>query len=125
METQAQNRRRSERVMLRITVKVLAEDEERRQILEEARTQVVNAHGGLMKMKSHLHVGQPFLLTNPHTGSEMTCRVVRVDESGMEHFHIAFEFDRPAPKFWPVTFPPADWTALPEPAQSVDGLRGK
>jgi PilZ domain len=125
METQAQNRRRSERVMLRITVVVLAEDEERHQILEEARTQVVNAHGGLLKMKSHLHVGQPFLLTNPHTRSEMSCRVVRTDEAGTEYFHVAFEFDRPAPKFWPVTFPPADWTNLPEPAQSGHGVRGK
>jgi hypothetical protein len=109
-ETQeAKNRRRSERVMLSMAVHVLAENEERRQIRAQAKTLVVNAHGGLMEMKDHLHVGQSFLLTNPATGSEMSCRVVRVDESGMEHFHIAFEFDRPAPKFWPVTFPPADW----------------
>ena len=37
---------------------------------EEANTQVVNAHGGLLKMKSQLHVGQSFLLTNPKTGME-------------------------------------------------------
>jgi len=109
-ETQAaQNRRRSERVKLNMAVHVLAENEERQQIRVEAKTQVVNAHGGLIKMNEHLHVGQTFLLTNPPTGSEMSCRVVRVDETGMEDFHIAFEFDRPAPKFWPVTFPPADW----------------
>jgi hypothetical protein len=109
-ETQTgQNRRRSERVMLKMAVHVLAETEERRQIRVEGKTLVVNAHGGLMEMKDHLHVGQSFLLSNPATGSEMSCRVVRVDESGMEHFQIAFEFDRPAPKFWPVTFPPADW----------------
>ena len=109
-ETQAaQNRRRSERVMLHMPVHVMAENEERRQIRVEAKTLVVNAHGGLMEMKEHLHVGQSFLLANPATGSEISCRVVRVDETGMEHFHIAFEFDRPAPKFWPVTFPPADW----------------
>jgi hypothetical protein len=112
METQApQNRRRSERVLLRMSVMVLAENEQRRQIQEEAKTQVVNAHGGLMVMKSHLHMGQSFLLKNPQTGSEMSCRVVRVDEAGMEYFNIAFEFDRPAPKFWPITFPPMDWMA--------------
>ena len=61
METQAaQNRRRSERVLLRMSVMVLAENEERRGIQEEAKTQVVNAHGGLMTMKSHLHMGQSF-----------------------------------------------------------------
>lgn len=110
METQTQqNRRRSERVLLRMSVMVLAENEQRRQIQEEAKTQVVNAHGGLMTMKTHLHMGQSFLLKNPQTGSEMSCRVVRVDESGVEYFNIAFEFDRPAPKFWPITFPPVDW----------------
>jgi PilZ domain len=109
-ETQTgQNRRRSERVMLHMPVRVLAENEERQQIRVEAKTLVVNAHGGLIEMKEHLHVGQSFLLTNAATAGEMSCRVVRVDESGLEHFRIAFEFDRPAPKFWPVTFPPADW----------------
>ncbi len=96
--------------MLHMSVLVLAENEERRQIQEEAKTQVVNAHGGLMRMKAHLHVGQSFLLTNPHNGAEMSCRVVRTEDAGLEFFNVAFEFDRPAPKFWPVTFPPADWT---------------
>ncbi len=106
-----ENRRRSERVVLRIAVVVLAEDEARRQIQEEAETQVVNAHGGLLRMRQHLHVGQSFLLSNPQNGSEMSCRVVRTDEDGMEFYKVAFEFDRPAPHFWPIVFPPADWVA--------------
>jgi len=110
MQIQEQpNRRRSERVMLRISVMVLAENEQHRQFQEEAKTQVVNAHGGLMTMKTHLHMGQSFLLKNPQTGSEISCRVVRVEDVGTEDYNIAFEFDRPAPKFWPVTFPPTDW----------------
>lgn len=104
-----ENRRRSERVMLNMTVVVLAEDVEHRQLREEAKTQVVNAHGGLLKMHSELHVGQSFLLNNPKTGVEESCRVVRVDDAGLEFFNVAFEFARPAPKFWPVVFPPADW----------------
>jgi hypothetical protein len=108
-QVEQRNRRRSERVLLRMSVMVLAENEERRQIQEEAKTQVVNAHGGLMQMKSHLHVGQSFLLNNPQNGHEISCRVVRVEEAGMEFYNIAFEFDRPDPKFWPVTFPPTDW----------------
>lgn len=106
-----ENRRRSERVVLRIAVVVLAEDEARRQIQEKAETQVVNAHGGLLRMRQHLHVGQSFLLNNPQSGSEMSCRVVRTDEEGMDFYKIAFEFDRPAPQFWPIVFPPADWVA--------------
>jgi hypothetical protein len=104
-----ENRRRSERVMLRMSVMILAEDEERHQIQVQAHTQVVNAHGGLLQLKSHLHLGQSFLLTNPRSGAEMSCRVVRTEDSGLDLYNVAFEFDRPAPKFWPVIFPPADW----------------
>jgi len=104
-----QNRRRSERVMLRITVHLVAEDEDRKQIQEQAETQVVNAHGGLLRLRQHLHVGQSFLLNNPQNGQEMSCRVVRVEEDGMDFYRMAFEFDRPAGNFWPVVFPPADW----------------
>jgi len=105
----AQNRRRSERVMLRMSVVVLAEDEDRRQIQEKGYTQVVNAHGGLIQIRTHLHVGQSFLLSNPKVGMEISCRVVRIEETGMEFYNIAFEFDRPAANFWPIVFPPADW----------------
>lgn len=107
--TAEKDRRRSERVMLRMTVLVTAEDEERRQIQEHAETQVVNAHGGLLRMKQHLHMGQSFLLANPRNLKEMSCRVVRSEDEGMEFYKVAFEFDRPAPNFWPVVFPPADW----------------
>jgi len=72
-----------------MSVMVLAENE------EEAKTQVANAHGGMMIMRAHLHMGQSFLLKNPQPGSEMSCCVVRVDESGDED--------------WPITFPPVDW----------------
>ena len=72
--------------MLRLTVLVTAEDEERRQIQEQAETQVVNAHGGLLRMKQHLHMGQSFLLSNPRNRKEMSCRVVQADDEGMEFY---------------------------------------
>jgi len=105
------DRRRSERVVLRMAVLVVAEDEERKQIQEKAETQVVNAHGGLLRMRQHLHVGQAVLRNNPQTGSDVSCRVVRVEDEGLDFYKIAFEFDRPAGDFWPIRFPPADWVA--------------
>lgn len=95
--------------MLRITVLVIAENEEHKGIQEQAETQVVNAHGGLLKMKEHLHVGQPLLLRNLRSKMEMNCRVVATEEAGLEYYNVAFEFERPAPHFWPVVFPPANW----------------
>jgi hypothetical protein len=105
------NRRRSERVMLRIRILVSAEDTARKRHQEEALTQVVNAHGGLMKMKMELHVGQPMMLLNPQNKVQQSCRVVRVDDSPEGDYSVAFEFDKPNPKFWPVVFPPEDWHA--------------
>lgn len=95
--------------MLRMTVLVIAQDELRNPMEEEAETQVVNAHGGLMKMRAHLHMGQPFRLRIPRNDMEAGCRVVRSEEEGLEFYVVAFEFDRPAPNFWPVVFPPSDW----------------
>lgn len=111
MTAPLENRRRSERVVLRMAVLVLAEDENRHQIQEQAETQVVNAHGGLLRMRQHLHVGQSFLLANPQNNMEVSCRVVRTEDDGLQFYKIAFEFDRPAPSFWPIVFPPADWVA--------------
>jgi hypothetical protein len=105
------NRRRSERVMLQMKVTVVAEDVQHKPRQEEALTQIVNAHGGLLKLKMDVHVGQPMRLVNPQNGLEQNCRVVRVDETGTEFFSVAFEFDHPNPKFWPVVFPPLDWQA--------------
>jgi hypothetical protein len=105
------NRRRSERVVLQMKVTVIAEDVQHQARQEEALTQVVNAHGGLLKLKMDVHVGQPMRLVNPQNKVEQNCRVVRVDETGTEFFSVAFEFGHPNPKFWPVVFPPSDWEA--------------
>ena len=105
------DRRRSERVMLQMKVTVIAEDTQRHARREEALTQVVNAHGGLLKMKMDVQLGQPMLLVNSQNQAEQKCRVVRVDDTASEYFSVAFEFDAPNPKFWPVVFPPADWKA--------------
>jgi len=51
------------------------------------------------------------LLVNPQNGVEQSCRVVRVEDTSPESFSVAFEFDQPNPKFWPIVFPPSDWDA--------------
>lgn len=112
------NRRRSERVMLRMRVTVFAEDTQRKRQQIEALTQVVNAHGGLLKLQKELHVGQPMLLVNPQNKVEQGCHVMRVEDTADGDFAVAFEFDQPNPKFWPVVFPPEDWHApAPDPSQ--------
>ena len=110
-ESNPSDRRRSERVMLQMKITVIADDVKHKPRHEEALTQVVNAHGGLLKMKMEVHVGQPMLLLNAKNKVEQKCRVVRVDDTALEYFSVAFEFDAPNAKFWPVVFPPTDWKA--------------
>jgi hypothetical protein len=104
--------RRSERVKLSIPVMVLAETREREQVQEETVTSVVNAHGGLFKLKMEVLVGQPIVVVNPLTNKEESCRVVRVDELPSGGFGVAFAFDTPAPDFWPLATPPLDWNLV-------------
>lgn len=107
------HRRRSERVMLQIPVTVLTESLEHNKLQEATHTLVVNAHGGLIRLKMELLVGQPITLLNPQSSMQQGCRVVRVDQTGSDLFAVAFEFNQPAPKFWPVVFPPKDWGLTP------------
>jgi hypothetical protein len=105
------NRRRSERVMLQVPVVVRVTARDGKKVEEETHTVVVNAHGGLMKLQMEIQTGQPILLINAKTKMQQGCRVVRVETSVGGQSAVAFEFDQPAPQFWPIVFPPADWTA--------------
>jgi broad specificity phosphatase PhoE len=108
----ALNRRRSERVVLQMAITVIAETRERVERHEQAQTLVVNAHGGLMRIQMELLDGQPLTLVHEKSGKREKAHVVRVEQPG-EYYAVAFEFDQPAPKFWPVVFPPEDWGATP------------
>lgn len=101
-------------MVLQMTVRIVAETVLRAIVEEEARTLVVNAHGGLLETSWELKVGQPLVLVNPKNGVRQASRVVRVEDSQSELFVVAFEFDEPNPRFWPVTFPPSNW-GLPRP----------
>jgi hypothetical protein len=104
------NRRRSERVVLRVPVGLSAMMPDGRRINIEAHTLVVNAHGGLLDVGIEMLRGQRIRLSNLKTEVVTSGRVLRVEGSGEGRFSLAFEFESPAPHFWPVSFPPADWS---------------
>ena len=95
--------------MLQVPVIVQTHAQDGREDQEQAHTSVVNAHGGLLKLNMALQAGQPIILINEKTKAQQGCRVVRVETSEAGMSAVAFEFDQPAPKFWPISFPPADW----------------
>ena len=79
--TNGANRRRSERVMLKVPVVLSVISREGIVTEEKTFTQVVNAHGGLLGLQMEISAGQLFLLTNSKTGVARECTVVRTQQS--------------------------------------------
>jgi hypothetical protein len=105
------NRRRSERVFLQINVLLSSAPPEKQAFQTQAFTLMVNAHGGLLESPVSVAVNQKITLTNPRSGKSCGCRVVRIAGPSESQFKIAFEFDEPNARFWPIAFPPAGWNA--------------
>jgi len=97
--------------MLQISVIVQIKTRDGKDVREDTQTVVVNAHGGLLKLKMEVKTGQPILLINERAKLQQGCHVVRVETSEAGNSAVAFEFDEPTPQFWPIVFPPADWAA--------------
>ena len=98
------NRRRSERVMLQIPVKLITLSAERVPVEEQTHTLVVNAHGGLLMLKHEIDTGEMIVLTNPETLEDQECRVVYQGEPCEKGQRIGVEFLTPAPRFWGLEF---------------------
>jgi hypothetical protein len=105
----AHNRRRSQRVLLRMPVQVIARAAGNEHISETAFTSSVNAHGALIYMSLKVEVGNKLIIKNMETEEEQFVRVIRTNPAPEGHTEVAIEFLRPSPKFWRIAFPPEDW----------------
>ena len=103
--------RRSERVLLDVPVVLLGESADQRSFREETFTVTVSAHGALLMLQTKVALGQKVTLANPGNWDERAARVSFVggDHAGLAQ--VGIEFEQPAPKFWPVGTPPANWNA--------------
>jgi hypothetical protein len=100
------DQRRSERVMLTIPLKLSARLPDGQRISIDVKTQIVNAHGGLLTMGIGLEPGQRIHLNNNRDSELVTATILRIEKSDAGCFSAAFEFEFPVTTFWPVTFPP-------------------
>lgn len=103
------NRRRSQRVFLRVPVHVMARGPGNQHSTEDTFTLSVNAHGALIQLAMKVEAGQTIILKHRDTEEEQSARVVRINPVPQGKAEVGIEFLRPAPKFWRVAFPPADW----------------
>jgi hypothetical protein len=104
-------KRRSQRIELSVPVVLHRPAKEGPQFYERTQTLVVNAHGALMALAEKVAHKQRLLMQNMDSGEQKECRVVYVEKDLTGPTKVAVEFTRPAPSFWRIAYPPADWTA--------------
>lgn len=104
------NRRRSQRVLLRLPILIVARGADNQHVSENAFTTNVSAHGALLLMSLRVQAGQKILIRNTETLEEQFVRVVHITPAVEGKSEVGVEFLKPAPKFWRISFPPDDWT---------------
>lgn len=113
--TQAANQRRSQRILLSVPLRVSGKRPNGTPFVEHTKTLIVNAHGALLQLQEPVREGQALNVRNVTTGEEMPCKVVDLSPGATGLAEIGVEFATVNPRFWRVSFPPADWsTRSPE-----------
>ena len=118
-------RRRSQRVLMQVAVRIRGKDAQGAAIEEETETLAINAHGALILMTARLTSGSKVLLQHKRTEEEHECHVVFLGPVRTGKAEIGLEFTSPHPTFWRVAFPPEDWTPKHPEARSATSQRDK
>lgn len=101
--------RRSKRVILDVPLVICGQAKNNGSFREETFTITVNAHGGLIVLENQVALGQKILLMNPKTWDELEATVAFVGPPHAGLAKVGFQFNKPAPEFWAISSPPADW----------------
>lgn len=117
--------RRSQRIVLSVQLLVTGKLPNSAPISEHASTAIVNAHGALILLREPVTIGQVLVLQNLTTTEEINCTVVDVDVSSgaAGEQEVGVEFAEECPRFWRVSFPPADWSPRNAEAKQIVRLK--
>jgi len=107
--TKSLNTRRSQRLLLKISVVVTGQKLNGSSFFEHAGTEIVNAHGALLHLREAVLQDQHLRIQNNKTGEEQPCKVISVGQKTDGKAEVAIEFLEPAPRCWRIAFPPEDW----------------
>ncbi|HYK38964.1 MAG TPA: PilZ domain-containing protein [Candidatus Eremiobacteraceae bacterium] len=103
-------RRRSQRVLMQVPVKLRGSDAQGASFEEETETLAINAHGALVLLQARVTSGAKIHLRHTRTSEEQECNVVFLGPVRGNKAEIGLEFSAPRPQFWRVAFPPEDWS---------------
>jgi hypothetical protein len=97
-----------QRVTLRIRAKVHVALQGKESTID-ATTVTVTSQGAFVVMEQSLPPETRVVLEHGQTRERIECRITKQGRQMPDGFHVPIEFDAPAPKFWGIVFPPADW----------------
>ena len=103
-------RRRSQRVLMQVGVRIRGTDSQSKPFEEEAVTLAINAHGALISLKNRLTSGTKVKMRHNMTEEEQECHIAHLGQVRDGKSEVGVEFSEPRPAFWRVAFPPEDWT---------------
>jgi len=99
----AEERRRAQRVLVRIRVNVQVAGKDS---IAEGFTHTVSASGAMLLLQEGLAEGTKITIENPKAQSKVEARVVRPPQMTHEGSLVPVEFTSPSPNFWGIFFPP-------------------
>ena len=108
-ELKLREKRRGERVLIRVPVNLRGVAENGGEVIEPAEAVVVSRHGALLRTASLLKKDSFLTVTNVFSQETEQFRVVWTAEHQTEgRWDIGIEADKPHEDFWGIRFPPRD-----------------
>ena len=121
--TNTMARRRSQRVLMQVGVRIRGKDAQGKEFEEFTETLAINAHGALVLLTARVISGAVIQMRHNKTEEEQECHVAFLGPVRSGRAEIGLEFSTPRPTFWRVAFPPEDWS--PRNPEARTALKGK
>ena len=106
----ASNRRRTQRAAMQVEVRVSGYNSEGARFTEDTSTVEISAFGGSVILKTSVRRGQRLVLSNLQTKVTVECLVAYHEAEGAA-WQVGLAFIVPNQSFWPIVFPPVDWSS--------------
>lgn len=119
----AASRRRSQRVLMQVGIRVRGKDAQGKDFEEMTETLAVNAHGALILLNARVISGAIIHVKHNKTEEEQECHVAFLGPVRSGRAEVGVEFTSPHATFWRVAFPPEDWSPKSPEARTAAKLR--
>jgi len=121
--TNTGTKRRSQRVLMQVGVRIRGKDTQGKDFEEGTETLAINAHGALVLLSARVISGSVVYMKHNRTEEEQECHVAFLGPVRSGRAEIGLEFSQPRPTFWRVAFPPEDWSPRNPEARTISRSR--